>query len=68
LAERSNNKWNKDEDCLLREMHAAGKSSVRIAAALKRTTKSVRGRLGILIARERSQARKSSSEFPDSNH
>jgi hypothetical protein len=51
LAERSNIKWTEDEDRLLREMRAAGKSPVRIAAALKRTTKSVRGRLGVLKAR-----------------
>jgi hypothetical protein len=66
LAERSNNKWTEDEDRLLSEMRAAGKSSVRIAAALKRTTKSVRGRLGILSARER-HVRNTVPKFPNNS-
>lgn len=53
MAERSNNKWSENEDRALKEMRAAGESSVRIAVALKRSLKGVRGRLAVLRARER---------------
>jgi hypothetical protein len=64
LAERSNRKWSEDEDRLLKEMRAAGKSFVRIAAALKRTLKGVRGRHAILRVRARLEPTNPSSEVP----
>jgi hypothetical protein len=64
LAERSNNKWSEDEDRRLKEMRAAGKSFARIAAALKRSLKGVRGRHAILRAREQSEPSDPSSEVP----
>ena len=63
MAERSNNKWSENEDRALKEMRAAGKSSVRIAAALKRSLKGVRGRLAVLRTRE-SEPSNPSSEVP----
>ncbi len=45
--------WTVENDARLRELRASGRSSISIAAALKRTTKSVDRRLSILRKRER---------------
>ena len=49
----SNNKWTPEAEKQLRELQAAGKSSSSIAAHLRRSIESIRGRLFILKARER---------------
>jgi hypothetical protein len=49
----SNNKWTPEEDKRLLELEVAGKSSFLVAAELRRTVGSVRGRLAMLKARER---------------
>jgi hypothetical protein len=49
----SNNKWTKEEDKRLLELQAAGKSSFSMAAELRRSVGALRGRLAILLARER---------------
>ena len=49
----SNNKWTPEEDKRLVELRAAGKSSFSMAAELRRSIGSVRGRIAILKAGER---------------
>jgi hypothetical protein len=45
--------WTPEEDARLIELRASGRSAISIAAALKRTTKSVERRLSNLRTRER---------------
>jgi hypothetical protein len=51
MAKKSNHQWTPGDDKRLLELHAAGKSPVMIAAALRRTTKSIPARLYILRTR-----------------
>ena len=48
--------WTAEEDRRLLELRAAGRSSISIAAALKRSLKAVNGRLSFLRARQRQGA------------
>ena len=48
--------WTEEDDRRLLEMRAAGRSSVSIGNALKRSAQAVDGRLAILRARARSSA------------
>jgi hypothetical protein len=46
--------WTPEEDRRLLELHAAGRSTVSISAALRRSKMAVRGRISILRARANS--------------
>ena len=45
-----NKRWTQEDDRLLLELRAAGRSTVSISAVLKRSTAAVRGRLSVLKA------------------
>ena len=66
LCLRTATKWTPEEDKRLLELEAAGKSSFLVAAELRRSIGSVRGRLAILKARERfaSDAGTTQSKMP----
>jgi hypothetical protein len=46
-----NKQWTKEDERRLVELHAAGKSSVSIAAALKRTARAIDQRISIIRKR-----------------
>lgn len=52
-----NKQWTRDDDRRLAELRAAGKSSVSIAAALKRTARAVDQRISILRKRTAEDAK-----------
>jgi hypothetical protein len=45
--------WTAEDDRRLRELQAAGRSSISIAAALKRSSEAIRGRLSFLRTEQR---------------
>jgi hypothetical protein len=52
MASNSSKQWTPEEDKRLLELEAAGKSRVLIAAALRRTVKSIPSRLSLLKLRQ----------------
>jgi hypothetical protein len=57
MARNSYSQWTADEDRQLLEMKAAGKTSMVIAIALKRTEAAVHQRFHLLRLRERKRAK-----------
>jgi hypothetical protein len=56
MARNSNKEWTPEEEKRLLELAAAGKSRVMIAAALRRTSGSISGRLPLLRLRQAKEA------------
>jgi hypothetical protein len=54
MPRNSNTIWTEEDDCRLLEMKAEGKSNFAIAAAFRRSSAAIAGRLGILRARGKS--------------
>lgn len=48
--------WSAEDDRRLREMHAAGRTAISMAAALSRSVKAINSRLGLLRTRQRQDA------------
>ena len=48
MAEKQNRPWTEEDDRRLLEMRAAGRSTVSIAAALKRSAGAIHGRLSVV--------------------
>jgi hypothetical protein len=65
MPKNSNKRWTDEEDKRLLELAATGKPHVAIGAALKRSTVSVTGRLGVLktMANRLSKAREAAEEY-----
>jgi hypothetical protein len=59
-----NRPWTEEDDRLLLEMRLAGKSTLSICAALKRSGGAIKARLGILRSRAKAQA-SAKSAVPD---
>ena len=57
MAKNSSKQWTPEDDKRLLELHAAGKSRISIAAALRRTVKSIPSRLSNLRMRPKGEAR-----------
>jgi hypothetical protein len=62
MAKNSNHQWTAEHDRRLVELHAAGKARTSIAAALKRSVKSITGRLYILDKAKTAKIRTGSTE------
>jgi len=58
-----NKRWTIEEDKRLLELAATGKPHVAIGAALKRSTVSVSGRLGVLKTYRLSKVREAAEEY-----
>ena len=60
-------RWAQEDDLLLLELHAVGRSAISISAALKRSTGAVHGRLSILraLAIPKAASRKRKRPRPD---
>jgi hypothetical protein len=55
VARKSNMKWTEEDDRRLLQLRSAGRSTLSIGLALKRSTSAIEGRLGVLKAKARDQ-------------
>jgi uncharacterized protein (DUF2252 family) len=53
MTANKNRRWTEDDERRLLELKAAGRSAVSISAALKRSVSTIKGRAGVIRARER---------------
>jgi hypothetical protein len=53
MARKSNTKWTEEDDRRLLQLRSAGKSTLSIGLALRRSSSAIEGRLGVLKAKAR---------------